>query len=361
MAASVLIVDKSAAMRSRIIEGLEGAGVEIVSSLSSASMVVNLFKRRGEGRLDVDVLILDIDHVEQDVVKLVSEILGDSPKTRIILTSEVTDETAENIMECLSRGASDFIKKIDIAKDPDARQSFIMKLKNKVVSLTQGEYPKVVGVQGAVVREPRRPMTLRKEHLLHTPHALAIGCSTGGPQALNTLFSMLKGKVFHVPVFITQHMPAHFTSLLAKQITEVSDIPCKEAESGELVEAGQIYIAPGDYHMLVKKEKDGVFIHLTQTAPENFCRPSVDPMLRSLVEVYDEKLLVVILTGMGSDGLLGGRHVVEHGGQIIAQDEETSVVWGMPGAVAMDGLCTRVVPLTDMAKNIIQLSQGKIR
>lgn len=188
--------------------------------------------------------------------------------------------------------------------------------------------------------------------------ALAIGSSTGGPQALFKLFEDLRGSLSKVPVFVTQHMPATFTTILAEHLGRSSGMDCAEAEDGEPVRAGRIYVARGDYHLVVKPGPSGPVIKINQDPPENFCRPAVDPMLRSLAAVYERRLLTVILTGMGQDGMRGSRVVVEKGGVVIGQDEATSVVWGMPGAVATNGLCSAVLPLDRIAAQVRKLTEG---
>jgi two-component system, chemotaxis family, protein-glutamate methylesterase/glutaminase len=189
-----------------------------------------------------------------------------------------------------------------------------------------------------------RPLPLR-------PDILAIGSSTGGPQALIQVLTHLKHQP-HLPVFITQHMPAAFTKVLAEQITRQTAWPCRQAENGDEVKGGNCYLAPGDYHMVLRQGAAGLRLRLEQTPPENFCRPAVDPMLRSLSTVYGRRLLVVILTGMGHDGLEGCKAVTKAGGHVLAQDEATSAVWGMPGAVAKGGLTHAVLPLGDIAPYI---------
>ena len=182
---------------------------------------------------------------------------------------------------------------------------------------------------------------------------MAIGSSTGGPQALFDVLGNL-GAITQ-PVVVTQHMPATFTALLAEHISRVSAMPSKEGEDGEIIKGGNIYLAPGGYHMVFEKQGTNTVIRLNQEAPENFCRPAVDPMLRSLSKIYGSRLLVLILTGMGSDGLRGSQVVTAAGGSVIAQDEQTSVVWGMPGAVATAGLCSAVLPIKEMASKVRQL------
>ena len=173
---------------------------------------------------------------------------------------------------------------------------------------------------------------------------IAVGSSTGGPQAL---FEVIKSfKDFDIPIVITQHMPATFTKILSEHIQQQTGVPSHEGEEDMLIENGNVYVAPGGFHMhLVKKEDNTVRIHLDDGPAENFCKPSVDPMFRTAIDIYGNKTLGVILTGMGNDGLGGGKVLTEQGGRLIAQDEETSVVWGMPGAVAQAGLCSEVLPL----------------
>jgi two-component system chemotaxis response regulator CheB len=180
---------------------------------------------------------------------------------------------------------------------------------------------------------------------------LAIGSSTGGPQALFTLVQGL-GETLSVPVVLTQHMPKTFTPILAEHITKLHGLPCAEAKHGEVLQPGRIYLAPGDRHLMVERGAGGLQAKLTDDPPENFCRPSVDPMLRTAAAACDGRVLVAMLTGMGHDGLAGTRRIIEAGGTAIAQDEATSVVWGMPGAVAQAGLCHAVLPLPDIAAKL---------
>jgi two-component system, chemotaxis family, protein-glutamate methylesterase/glutaminase len=190
------------------------------------------------------------------------------------------------------------------------------------------------------------------------PEILAVGSSTGGPQALYTLFSALQGHL-HIPTVITQHMPADFTSILTEHLSRVTNGICKEGEDGEELVAGNIYLAPGDHHMLIIKRGSRSVIRITQDPPENFCRPAVDPMMRSLKSSYKDRVLAVILTGMGQDGLKGCRELAEAGSTIMAQDEASSVVWGMPGAVATNGLCSAILPLDQLGKVIVKALEGR--
>ena len=181
------------------------------------------------------------------------------------------------------------------------------------------------------------------------PDVIAFCASTGGPNALLDVFDGLKSG-FHQPVFIVQHMPPPFTALLASQIAKRTGLGVTEAVHGEVIKPGNIYIAPADFHLQVKENHKTMV--LNREAPENFCRPSADRLLKSLALTYGAKVLVIFLTGMGQDGLKGAEAVVNANGVVIAQDKETSVIWGMPGAVAKAGLCTHIVSLTEMAKTI---------
>lgn len=189
----------------------------------------------------------------------------------------------------------------------------------------------------------------------HKFEALAIASSTGGPQALAEVLKSLRGKLDHIPVFITQHMPASFTSVLAQNLARVSGMDCHEAKDGERVKPGVIYVAPGDYHMLIEFTGMGNVIRLNQDPPVNFCRPSADPMLYTLAAIYKDRLLTVVLTGMGSDALNGCKTVVNTGGTVIAQDEASSVVWGMPRAVSEAKLAKYILPLDQIWHQIARM------
>jgi two-component system chemotaxis response regulator CheB len=190
------------------------------------------------------------------------------------------------------------------------------------------------------------------------PKLLAIGSSTGGPEALFTLVQHL-GPAMPIPVVLTQHMPAGFTPILAEHITRLGGLPCTEAKDGDAILPGRILLAPGDKHLLVRRHAGGLLVQLSDTPPENFCRPSIDPMLRSACEAVSGRVLVAMLTGMGHDGLAGARTIIEAGGTLVAQDEASSVVWGMPGAVAKAGLAHAILPLPEMGAKLMSLIAGR--
>ncbi len=186
------------------------------------------------------------------------------------------------------------------------------------------------------------------------PQVLVLGCSTGGPAALAEMLPMLPAD-FPLPVLIVQHMPPHFTKLLAERLSRISRIPVVEAESGMEVKPGVALLAPGDFHMRVVRKLHRVDIELTQDEQENSCRPAVDVLFRSVAEVYRDAAIAAVLTGMGQDGLKGVRALKAKGAPVLVQDRETSVVWGMPGAIAAAGLADAVLPLVKIMPEVVKL------
>ncbi len=195
---------------------------------------------------------------------------------------------------------------------------------------------------------------------LRKPRAILIGSSTGGLQAVSQIFSDLKDSKILIPILITQHIPENFDKNFVEKIASVSGFPTKIAEDGELVEAGKVYVAPSGRHLSLERRDKIVKICLLDSPPINFCKPAVDPMFSSAAEVWEGNVFGVILTGIGNDGLQGAKDIVKEGGIIIAQDEETSVVWGMPGAVAKEGLCTEILPINKIAEYLKKNSMGVI-
>jgi len=205
--------------------------------------------------------------------------------------------------------------------------------------------PGIIAARQAIPTLPRRESTPGAIDLL------AIGVSTGGPNALAELMPAI-GIGLPVPIVIVQHMPPLFTRLLAERIGSVSGIPCREGAADEVLRPGEAWVAPGGFHMEVRRDKTQVRIALTEDKPENSCRPAVDVLFRSAALAYGPRVLAVVLTGMGQDGLRGSEVIRQAGGQILAQDEASSVVWGMPGAVAEAGLADKILPLNQIAQEI---------
>ncbi len=198
----------------------------------------------------------------------------------------------------------------------------------------------------------------RRSFSSQNPRVLLIGSSTGGPQALMNVVGEIGPVIDRFPVLITQHMPPTFTTILAEHLARASNRPAREALDGEPVKAGHIYLAPGGRHMRVVRQGGEAVIALDDGPAVNFCKPAVDPLFMSAIDVWQGAVLAVVLTGMGADGMRGGKDIVAAGGSVIAQDEATSVVWGMPGAAANAGICSAVLPLHQIAPKLVRLFSG---
>ncbi len=353
----VMVVDDSAVIRGQLVRALDSdPAIDVVASVANGELAVTKISQ-----IDVDVVVLDIEMPVMDGLTALPLLLKAKPQTKIIMASTLTLLNARVSLEALAKGASDYIAKPTTTGAMITASDFKRDLVEKVKALAGG---KGMAKRPAAVKGPKHslyanPTTLRAAGRMR-PDALAVGSSTGGPQALLKLFGALKNSV-KVPIFITQHMPATFTTILAEHLGRASGVTAAEGVDGEVVQNDRIYVAPGDFHMSVEKDGAKRVIRLSQADKENFCRPSVDPMLRSVVNSYGANVLTVILTGMGHDGRDGCKAVVDAGGTIVAQDEETSVVWGMPGAVATAGLCSAVLSIDDIAAHVGKFLQGNVR
>jgi two-component system chemotaxis response regulator CheB len=354
----VLIVDDSAVIRGFITRALQDEpSIRVVGSASNGEIAVDTLRRQ-----PADVVILDIEMPVMDGLTAIPKLKAIDAATQIVMASTLTHKNAEVSLKALSLGATDYVAKPS-SREISAASDFHRELIEKVKAL--GAIARRKGVRTSpevamVTRAPvapveKKPVVLRPLPAGLKPAVIAIGSSTGGPQAL---FEVIKniGAGMTQPIVITQHMPPAFTTILAEHIAKQCAVNCVEAKDGDVLRAGQYYIAPGDNHMLITKRPGGPTVHLVKDAPENFCRPAVDPMLRSLIEVYGGHILTVILTGMGQDGWKGSDLVVKAGGAIIAQDEPSSVVWGMPGAVATAGICSYVMPVTEIGAQVRKIA-----
>jgi two-component system chemotaxis response regulator CheB len=292
----------------------------------------------------------------------------------IIMASTLTRRNAEISFKALSLGASDYIPKPESTREPAAAETFRHDLVQKIRHLgakVRRAVPAALSPPLApVLDRPRtpsgrpplpavaQPQLLRRAFSTQVPRALLIGSSTGGPQALMTLVGEIASVIDRVPVLITQHMPPTFTTILAEHLARSSRRPAQEAVDGEIVKAGKIYLAPGGCHMRVVRRGADAVIALDDGPPVNFCKPAVDPLFLSAIDVWQGGILAVVLTGMGSDGMRGGKEIVAAGGSVIAQDEASSVVWGMPGAAANAGICAAVLPLHQIAPKLVRLFSG---
>jgi len=368
----VMVVDDSAVIRgliSRLLQ--EDPGIRVVTTASNGEQAINTLRRSS-----VDVIVLDIEMPVMDGLTALPRLLKVDPDVKIIIASTLSTRNAEISIRCLNAGAADYVPKPtavrDISGGVGGGDSFRRELLEKVRALGDacvqartgdaGERP-VRTVAVGPARSDAGPAGTAPFQLAapgrKPPAVLAIGTSTGGPQALFKFLGGLSRNI-SLPILIVQHMPATFTSILADHIRKQTGLECAEGRDGEAVVPGRIYLAPGDYHMVVEKQGVQRIIRLNQMPPENFCRPAVDPLFRSLAETYGAPVLGIVLTGLGSDGLKGGEVICRAGGTVVAQDEATSVVWGMPGAVARAGLCSAVLPLTDLAPFVEDFVGGRV-
>lgn len=360
----VLIVDDSA-----VIRGALGRIIEAESDMVVATTAPN-----GRVALDalrhtaVDVVLLDVEMPEMDGITALPRILAAHPQTRVIMASSLTQSGADVTMQALALGAVDYITKPAARSGSGALATMQAEIVAKVRAIggaarTRTTRSASSGESGTSAHAPELTSAMTPPTALlaargapGSPRVVAIASSTGGPNALADVLGGLPVD-FPLPILITQHMPAVFTGLLAQRLERDTHRRCTEAVDGEPILPGHTYVAPGGYHMIVRTEEAKPYIQLTQTEPENYCRPSADPMFRSIASVYGASTLCVVLTGMGEDGMRGARAITERGGRVLVQDEATSVVWGMPGAVANAGLASAILPLSKIA-GAIQASCG---
>lgn len=360
----VMLVDDSSVIRGLLSRWLSAdPAIEIVASVGNGQVAVN-----NMARTNPEIVVLDIEMPVMDGLTALPLILKANPDVQVLMSSTLTQKNAEVSLKAMSLGASDYIPKPTTNREVISSQSFQSEIIEKIKSLAiakrkllgHSPYKETTASMPAIEQDVKgttnKILDLRKASLT-PPRIIGVGSSTGGPQALLKFINSLKDDLT-VPVVITQHMPAAFTKILAGHLSKASGLECIEAMDNTPLENGKVYIAPGDHHMIVVEKNEKKYLRLNQDPPENFCRPAVDPMFRSLSNLYGPAVLGVILTGMGQDGLKGSKVVVENGGTIIAQNQETSVVWGMPGAVSEAGICNAILPLDEMGGKVKRLVKG---
>jgi two-component system chemotaxis response regulator CheB len=375
----VMIVDDAVVARSMMARWVESEpDMKVAASLRTGREALDSIEIH-----DPDVVLLDVDMPELDGIAALPLLLGKRRDLVVIMVSTLTRRSAELSLRALALGATDYIPKPETTYEAMTSAAFRRELIDKVrglgrkrlvlrepdPSLAPEEAPAPPALRRAPHAAPRplpelvpqraekAGITLR-HFALTIPRALVIGSSTGGPQALTALFEKLTAAVDRAPMLITQHMPPTFTTVLGEHLRRVSGRGTHEAEDGEPVLAGGIYLAPGGRHMRVVRDGDIVKIALGDDPPINFCKPSVDPLFSTAAAVWGSSVLAVVLTGMGTDGTHGAADIVAAGGSVIAQDEATSVVWGMPRSVAQAGLCSAVLPLDQIPGKILRLLLG---
>ncbi|WP_426533412.1 protein-glutamate methylesterase/protein-glutamine glutaminase [Bradyrhizobium sp. McL0615] len=366
----VMVVDDSVVIRGMISRWIGAEpDMEVSASLRTGLDAVNQIER-----VKPDVAVLDIEMPELDGISALPQLLAKKRDLVIIMASTLTRRNAEISFKALSLGAADYIPKPESTREASAAETFHHDLIQKIRHLgararrrsspaaspataPAPERAREVSVQPAVASTAQLQLARRPFSML-APRVLLIGSSTGGPQALMTLVADIGPVIDRFPVLITQHMPPTFTTILAEHLARASRRPAHEAVDGEVVKPGRIYLAPGGRHMRVVRHGAETAIALDDGPPVNFCKPAVDPLFNSAIDVWQGGIMSVILTGMGSDGMRGGKDIVAAGGSVIAQDEATSVVWGMPGAAANAGICAAVLPLNQIAPKLVRLFSG---
>lgn len=359
----VMVVDDAVVVRGLVSRWVaEQPGLAVVASLRTGRQAVDQLERA-----DPDVVVLDIDMPELDGISALPLLLAKKRDLVVIMASTLTRRNAEISLKALALGAADYVPKPDSNRGITTSTAFRRELIEKIVELGGRRRRRRGEAWGRPAALPRpglrpvpaglQPIALRPFSVV-PPRVLLVGASTGGPQALRGLVSQLATVCDRVPVLITQHMPPTFTTIMAEHLARAGGRPAHEPHDGEPIRPGTIYLAPGGRHMQVARRDRLPVVALDDGPLVNFCRPAVDPLFASGAQVWGGAVLALVLTGMGVDGARGADAIVAAGGSIVAQDEATSVVWGMPGAVARAGLCSAVLPLDRIAPKLVELFTG---
>ena len=346
----VLLVDDSAVLRSLLRIALAtcpevdlvGVGADGIEGLEAIE------------RLRPDLVLLDIEMPRMNGLEVLVQVQARHRQIKVIMCSTLTRRGAAITLEALAQGAADYVTKP--ASQNGVREG-VETLCRELLPRIRALFPDFESKAGTKFLQQARSIVPRSRISAPRPEIVVIGVSTGGPAALERVLAPLPPN-FPLPVLIVQHMPPLFTTLLAERLDGLCGIPVREAASGEVVQPGHVYLARGDWHMQLIGTPARCVLRLTQAAYEQSCRPSVDVLFRSAAAVFGSKVFAVVLTGMGSDGLNGCRAIHAAGGRILAQDRETSAVWGMPGAVAEARLAEQLLPPEALAEEIMRSATG---
>ncbi len=335
----VLVVDASRATRAILAAVLFAEGdMEVVGSAGTGSAALSALSK-----CNPTVVMLDVEMADMRGLELLAEIRRRAPKIPVVVFSALTVKAGSITLDALGRGATDYVTKPASDASDEAMADHIRKeLVGKLRGLGRRASAQFLAPELRAMRPVDDGTPLQ---------VLAVGSSTGGPNALAQIFRSLLVPLA-VPILVVQHMPPVFTRLLAERLSEVSPMPFREAEHGDVLVPGEGLVAPGGFHMRLERTSGRVSVTLDQAAPENSCRPAVDVLFRAVAAVYGAHALALVLTGMGRDGLRGAEELRRRGAQILAQDEATSVVWGMPGYVTRAGLVDASLPLPKIAPEI---------
>jgi two-component system, chemotaxis family, protein-glutamate methylesterase/glutaminase len=332
----VLVVDDSLVIRRLVVDALSAdPDIEVVGQAPNGKIALEKV-----AALTPDAVTMDIEMPEMNGIEAVRALRRTHPRLPVLMLSTFTERGAAAALDALAAGASDYVTKpSNVGSFADSQRNVREQLIPRIKALTSSRRPATSAVPPPPAA-PRRPRT-------GAFGVLAIGCSTGGPDALASLLPSLPSDL-PVPVVIVQHMPPVFTRLLAARLDAQCGLPVTQAQHGGAVLPGRILIAPGGFHLALRRQGPSVVAELTEDPPENFCRRAVDVLFRSVASVYGDRTLAAVLTGMGRDGERGARVIRDAGGEIYVQDDTTSMVWGMPGAVAGAGLANMILPLPQL-------------
>jgi len=345
----VMIVDDSAVVR-----GLVARWIEEEPGLAVAARHANgKYAVEDVARSAPDIILLDVEMPVMDGLEALPLLLRARPEARVLMVSTLTKRNAEISFKALALGALDYVPKPETNREittlPDFREEVIRKI--KALGAPRRGAAAFADAGRAVVPFKQRAFSLVP------PRVIAVGSSTGGPQALTSLFETLAPSLGRIPVLVAQHMPPMFTTILAERLARATGREAKEGVDGEPLRPGTIYVAPGDRHMTVHRSVPPQ-LSITKGPPVNFCRPAVDPLFASVAAAFGPAALGIVLTGMGQDGAAGVRAIADAGGSVMAQDEASSVVWGMPGAAAATGACAAFLPPREIADTAVKLIGG---
>jgi len=381
----VMVVDDSVVIRGLLSRWVDAdPALDLVASHRNGRLAVEDIERSNP-----DVVVLDIEMPEMDGLTALPLMLKKKRDLIVVMASTLTRRNAEISLRALSLGAQDYVPKpesnSEVTTSVDFRRELIEKVKalgarkhstalrgrpmraQTAAGKTVSQLPVSRGgeatrgytrMAAAPVAAPARAGFQTRPYSNVRPRIVAIGSSTGGPQALQQVLADIGPAIRDVPVVVTQHMPPTFTAILAEHLAKAAMRPAKEAEDGEVLKAGHVYVAPGGHHLTLTKDGGHPVARLEDGPPINFCKPAVDPLFDSVAKVYGSAALAVVLTGMGHDGANGVKTISAGGGSVIAQDEETSVVWGMPGAAAQTGVCCDILPVSRIGPKIVGLLSG---
>jgi two-component system, chemotaxis family, protein-glutamate methylesterase/glutaminase len=359
----VFLVDDTATVRHILTQILEeDTRIDVVGTAADGEQGLARLQR-----VDADILVLDVEMPGMGGLDMLRALKISHPDLPVIVFSSITERGAMVTIEALSLGASDYVPKPAMVGSPAAAREYIRStLLGKIHALADRP-SRSARVAAAVVPAPARaaltpaPITMpASSRRASRIDAVVIGVSMGGPNALGEMFRQLPADL-PVPLFIVQHMPAMFTRALAARLSQHGHLPVTECDAPMPALPGRALLAAGDYHLELSRDNDTVWAKPRYSDPVNFCRPSADVLFRSAAQVYGTNLLAVVMTGMGQDGLDGCRAIAAAGGQIIVQDEASSIVWGMAGSVARAGLADAQVPLVALVDEIVtRLQSGRI-